>query len=71
MFFLLWWISNPSCETCYSETGINKKIITKKNIVSSGAVDVNDVLKLITVLMRLFAQVNGEMIHGRKSTHHK
>ena len=34
----------------YSEEGVNKKVITKKDIINSGAVDINDVLKLISGL---------------------
>jgi vitamin B12 transporter len=34
----------------YSELGINKIVITKENIVNSGAVDTNDVLKLVAGL---------------------
>ena len=31
----------------YSEKGIKKTIITKKDIMNSGAVDVNDAMKLV------------------------
>jgi len=34
----------------YSEEGVIKKVITKKDIIKSGAVDINDVLKLISGL---------------------
>ena len=34
----------------YNEQVVNKKIITKQNILSTGATDINDVLKLISGL---------------------
>ncbi len=34
----------------YSEVGINKTVITKQDIIDSGAVDTNDILKLISGL---------------------
>ena len=36
--------------SAYSEPGINKKIITKNDIVNSGSIDINDVLKLVSGL---------------------
>jgi len=41
--------STPNTSS-YSEEGVIKKVITKKDIIKSGAVDINDVLKLISGL---------------------
>ena len=43
-------VSKTSNTSAYSEQGINKIIITKQEIINSGAVDINDVLGLITGL---------------------
>ena len=43
-------ISKTPNSSAYSELGINKKVITKQDIINSGAVDTNDVLQLISGL---------------------
>ena len=43
-------VSKTPNTSLFSKEGINKTTITKKDIISSGAVDINDVLKLITGL---------------------
>ncbi len=43
-------ISKTSNTSAYSELGVNKIVITKEEINNSGAVDVNDVLKLVSGL---------------------
>ena len=43
-------ISKTTNSSIYSEKGINKVIITKQEIIDSGAIDSNDVLKLISGL---------------------
>ena len=43
-------ISKTSNTSAYSELGVNKIVITKEKINNSGAVDVNDVLKLVSGL---------------------
>ena len=40
-------ITKTPNSSIYSEKGINKKIITKEDIINAGALDINDVLKLI------------------------
>ena len=43
-------ISKTSNTSAYSELGVNKIIVNKEDIVNSGAVDANDVLKLVSGL---------------------
>ena len=43
-------ISKTSNTSVYSEPGVNKIVITKEDISNSGAVDTNDVLKLVSGL---------------------
>ena len=43
-------VSKTPNSSDYNEIGINKTIITKKDIIESGAIDTNDVLKLISGL---------------------
>ena len=43
-------ISKTQNTSAYSEVGINKIVITKEDINNSGAVDINDVLKLVSGL---------------------
>lgn len=43
-------VSKTSNSSIYSEKGINKIVITKQEILDSGAVDSNDILKLISGL---------------------
>ncbi len=40
-------ITKTPNSSVYSERGINKKILTKEEIIKTGALDINDVLKLI------------------------
>ena len=43
-------VSKTPNSSAYNEIGINKTVITKKDIVESGAIDTNDVFKLISGL---------------------
>ena len=43
-------VSKTPNSSAYSEQGINKKVITKQDIINSGAVDTNDVLQLVSGL---------------------
>ena len=40
-------VNKTSNTSTYSEQSVNKQIISKQDIINSGAIDTNDVLKLI------------------------
>ena len=43
-------VSKTPNSSAYSEQGINKQVITKQDIINSGAIDTNDVLQLVAGL---------------------
>ena len=66
-------ISKTSNTSTFSETGVNKQIITKEDIINSGATDVNDVLKMIPGLNVFQSGPKGQQsslfIRGTDSNH--
>ena len=66
-------VSKTPNSSAYSEQGINKQVITKQDIINSGAIDTNDVLLLVAGLDVFQSGPKGQstsiFIRGSESNH--